>query len=460
MRLNRKNNQDPSIIAYSLRSLVQEVSDWRNLIRTEWPLLLLLIGGITILLFASDPLPPRHVYLAVGQPDSSFEQLGKKFQTHFEKEGITLHLVNTSGYTESMEAISRPNSEITATFSLAGISPKGRYPGLETLGSIEYVPLWLFHRGGELDAGSAIAAAHNQKVSIGPLGSGTDLLTQKFLSLIETSITTNPNFLHLRNHDAVQKLIDGEIFGMFIADAENSPNLQRLLKHDDIQLFNFEYAAAISKKLPILSQVVLPKGSLDLVNIRPARDVNMLATTATLLIKKDTHPAIQHIFMSAAEQISRSLEPLFNNPDFFPVYLDHNFPLSQIAARYYDKGPPVLEGKLPFWLVSYLDKIWLLLVGAFAVIYPLFKLFPNYRRTRTILMISNAFIDLRNIESEADIASDPDTLHVLLAHIKDMHAETLRVEVPLDEMNRLYAFKGALNTVRQSIINKLKEIEK
>ena len=128
MPLNRKNKQDPSIIAYSLRSLIQEISDWRNLIRTEWPLLLLMIGGIALLLFASDPVPPRNVYLTVGQPGSSFEQLGKKFQTYFEKEGITLHLVNTSGYTESMEAIGKPNSEVTAAFSLAGIAHEQSKP--------------------------------------------------------------------------------------------------------------------------------------------------------------------------------------------------------------------------------------------------------------------------------------------------------------------------------------------
>jgi hypothetical protein len=164
--------------------------------------------------------------------------------------------------------------------------------------------------------------------------------------------------------------------------------------------------------------------------------------------------------MSAAEQISRSLEPLFSNPDFFPVYLDHNIALSPIAERYYDKGPPLLEGKLPFWLVSYLDKIWLLLVGAFAVIYPLFNLFPNYRRTRTIILISNAFDELRTIENDAEHTDDPQKLRALLARIHDIHTETLSINIPADEMNRLYAFKGALNTVRQLITNKTKEIEK
>lgn len=460
MKPQAKKKKEPSIILYSVRSLLQEISDWRSLIRTEWPLLLLMIGGISLLIFISDPLPPRNVYMAVGQPGSSFEQLGNKFKPYFESEGITLNLVNTSGYSESIQQITRPDSGVEAAFSLAGISPKGRYPSLQTLGSIEYVPLWLFHRGKELDTQTILAAFAQQKVSLGPKGSGTDILSQKLLALTNLPIENNPHFVHLGNEEAIKALIEGEIFGMFIADAENSPSLQKLLSRSDISLFNFEFAQAISKKIPILNPVLLPKGALDLKMRRPASDVNMLATTATLLINKDMHPAVQHIFMFAAEQISRNLEPLFNNPDFFPVYLDRNIPLSPIAARYYDKGAPALEGKLPFWIVSYLDKIWLLLVGAFAIVYPIFKLFPNYRNTRALLLISDAYTEMLDIERQANTTTDVDTLKIFIERLNAINIEILHTPIPLVELNRLYAFKGSLNTLRQLITNKIKEIEK
>jgi TRAP-type uncharacterized transport system substrate-binding protein len=457
----RKNkHQDPSIVHNAIKSLIQEIRDWRHLIRTEWPMLALMIGGIVLLLFASDPFPPRNVYLAVGQEGSSFEQLGNKFKPYFEAEGITLHLVNTTGYTESMQAISGPDSTLNAAFSLAGIAHKGLYPNLQTLGSIEYVPLWFFHRGNDLDTSAVIAAFKNEKISIGPVGSGTDILSHRLISLTDLDIRDKPNFLYLSNADATQKIIDGEIFGMFIADAENGPSLKKLLEQKNLRLFNFEYAQAIAKKIPILNPVILPKGALDLRLRHPATDINMLATTATLIIKKDTHPAIQQIFLSAAEYISRDLDPLFSNPEFFPVYLDRNFPLSPIASRYYEKGAPDLEGRLPLWLVSYLDKIWLLLVGAFAIIYPLFKLFPNYRHARAGLLVSNAYEDLLQIEREAQETSEIPTLRQLLARIQEINVQTLDISIPSDEMNRLYSFRGSLNTVRQLITNKIKENEK
>lgn len=453
-----KKNKEPSLVAHSLRSLLQEIVGWRNFIFTEWPLFLLMAAGVTMLLFVSEPLPPRNVYLSVGQPGSSFEQLGNKFKRYFDEEGITLNFVYTDGYTQSMQEISNPDSKVTAAFSLAGISSKSKYPNLQTLGSIEYVPLWLFHRGQELDTSTVLEAFRDKTVAMGPAGSGTSILTNRLLSLTNLDVNQLHNFVHMGAAQATEKLIDGEIFAMFIADAENGPNLQKLLKHDDIHPFNFEYAQAISKKLPILIPVVLPKGSLDLKDRRPVKDVNMLATTATLLIKKDTHPAIQHIFMRGAELISRDLEPLFSNPDFFPAYLDHSFPLSPIAHRYYERGAPILMDKLPLWLVSYLDKIWLLLVGSFAVIFPIVKLFPNYGRNRAVLIISNAYVELLDIERIAVETKSINKLRELQIRLEELNSEMLEIDIMTEEMNRLYSMKSALNTVRQLVANKLKEL--
>jgi len=450
-----KKNKEPSIVAHSLKSLLQEVAGWRNLVRTEWPLFLLMFSGIALLITISEPLPPRNVYMAVGQPGSSFEQLGNKFKPYFEAEGITLHLVNTDGYTGSMRDVSDPKSKVTAAISLAGISPKERYPNLQTLGSIEYVPLWLFHLGDELDTRSVLTTFLDKKVAIGPEGSGTAILTDRLLSLTELDIKQAPNILHISDAEATQKLINGEIFAMFIADAENGPNMRQLIKRDDIRPFNFEYAQAISKKLPFLIPVTLPKGALDLKQRRPAQNINMLATTATLLINKDTHPAIQHIFMIGAELVSRDLEPLFSDPNFFPAYLDHSVPLSPIASRYYEHGAPILKDKLPLWLVSYLDKMWLLLVGAFAVIFPIFKLFPDYRHKRAVLLISNAYVELLHIEREVGSAHSAKKLQDILDRLNEMNAEALSMIIPADEMNRLYSLKGALNTVRQLVTTKL-----
>lgn len=454
-----KKTKEPSLIASSLSSIVNEIASWKHLIKTEWPLLLVMFGGIALLIFISEPLPPRNVYMAAGEPGSSFEQLGKKFQPFFEKEGITLHLVNTEGLTDGLRQVNDAQSKITAGLVIAGINPKSLYPGVESLGSIEYVPLWLFYRGKRLSHNELLDTARGQAIAIGEAGSSSALLASRVLSLAGIETSKAPNFLHLSDAEATQKILDGEIFAMFIADGENGPNMQRLLKERNLNIYDFEYAQAIAKKITFLNSVQLPKGMLDLENPYPPTDVNMLATTAMLLIDKNMHPAIQLIFLKGAEQISRNLEPFFTNPSFFPSYQDHSFPLSPIANLFYEKGPPPLSEKLPTWLVSYIDKIWLLLVAAFAVFYPLLKLFPNYQHSRASLLISQDYTEILNLEREARATDDIHRLREMVVRLEEINIKALLIDMPTDDINRLYSMKGTLNNVTQLILKKIDALE-
>jgi len=110
--------------------------------------------------------------------------------------------------------------------------------------------------------------------------------------------------------------------------------------------------------------------------------------------------------------------------------------------------------------VSYLDKIWLLLVGAFAVMYPLFKLFPNYRHTRAVILISNAYEEILEIERNAVNNNNHQDLQQMLSRLNDLNLDILNISIPTDDMNRLYSLKSALDSLRKLIANKLVDIEK
>ena len=88
-----KAKKNPSLVSHSRDYLIQELQAWRELIKGEWPWILMLIAGITLLLAFTRPLPPRDVYLAVGQPGSVFQKMGKTFVPYLAQQGITLPLV-------------------------------------------------------------------------------------------------------------------------------------------------------------------------------------------------------------------------------------------------------------------------------------------------------------------------------------------------------------------------------
>ena len=73
-----------------------------TLLRSEWVWTLLFAFGVIVLLVFTRPLPPKNVYLAVGQHGSKFEALGNKFIPYFAQNGIQLHLVSTNGSAASL----------------------------------------------------------------------------------------------------------------------------------------------------------------------------------------------------------------------------------------------------------------------------------------------------------------------------------------------------------------------
>lgn len=440
-------------------SLFQEFQAWWGLLKSEWYWVLILIAGALLLLAFTRPLPPRDVYLAVGQEGSTFEALGQKFVPLFAQENIRLHLVNTSGSASSLKDLADKNIQVNAALMVSGIPEKDKYPDLNSLGSIEYVPLWLFYHGDSPVISGTIANFSNKKVAIGPEGSGTEIILERILSLSNVSLDKSATFLKIPNKEAAEKLISGEVDAVFILDGINGPNVKKLLAHDDVHVFNFEYAKALAKKLPYLEVVEIPKGSLDLKNLRPPKDISMLSSTVSLLVEKDMHPAVQYLFLLGAEKISNNVDQFFAKPDLFPAYLDRNIPLSPVANRFYEKGAPALKDSLPLWLSSYLDRIWILLIGALAVIYPMFKLFPSYRHTRAAMLISDAYQEILEIEQQADSCESLEILQKMIDRLEEMNADSRRISISSDDINRLYSMKSALNMVHAQLLDKKSRLD-
>ena len=454
-----KAKKNPSLVLHTRDYLIQELQAWRELVKGEWPWLLMLVAGVTLLLAFTRPLPPKEVFLAVGQPGSVFQVMGEKFVPYFAQQGIKLNLVTTAGTENSLTDLDNVNNPVSAALMVGGLAFTNRYPRLASLGSIEYVPLWLFYRGDILDKKDAVNSLAHKRVAVGPPGSGTFTLLRRILSLSDIEIDGRPNFLRLANADAVDQLIAGEIDAVFLLDGIDSANVQKLLHRRDVQTFSFEYAPAIVKKLPYLETVVIPKGALDLTNLRPAQDVHMLSTTATLLIEKTMHPAIQHIFLISADKISREVDQFFARPGAFPAYIDHSMPLSSVAQRYYDQGPPPFKDDLPLWLVSYLDRIWILAVGFFAIIYPIFKLFPSYRHTRAVMMISDAYEEILEIDRRAAQTESIAELQSLINRLEEMNNDSRDISISSDEISRLYSMKSVLKMIHDQLVARRGKLE-
>lgn len=430
---------------------------WRIMFREEWISLLVILTGIVLVIFFTRPLPPGQVTLAVGQPGSTTEQIGKRYQEIFAQEGVTLTLVNTAGSRESVVEANDTKTPINAGFLLGGIAHKGDFPHLVSLGSVQYLPLWLFYRGSEYKGADAINYFRGRPIAIGMEGSGTELLLTRILAMRGVQITQdNTNLRRLSHADAKNLLLAGKIDAMAIVDGFDSPTIQALLAHPELHIFDFAYADAYVKRMPYLEVVTIPRGSLNLTKLDPPNDIHMIASTVTLLVEKTMHPAIQQLFLLAADRTSDETEGFFGRAEQFPAYIDKSMPLSDVAQRYYDKGAPWLTGMMPLWAVSYIDRMWLLVLGLFAIVLPLFRLLPNYRLFRSRQLISDAYDELKLIEDRMYAATELEQLRSLENRLNALDAELGDVWVSSDETNRFYTMKSAVSLVQREIKERIK----
>lgn len=449
------HQRDPSLLQHTRHSLAEEWRAWLGLVRAEWKWMLLLVFGLVMLLVYSRPFPPGDVHLAVGQHGSTFELLGQKMQPYFAEHGITLHLVNTTGSAQSLADLADKDVRVNAALMVGGLAGKGQFPNLLSLGSIEYVPLWLFYRGPEYRGPNALSHFSDKKVAVGPEGSATWLMLKRLLELSGVILDERPNFLRISNRESVQKLLDGEIDAVCIIDAIDSPNVKRLLEHPEVRIYSFDYAPAYVKKLPFLSTVTIPKGSLDLKANYPDHDIQMLASTTTLLIEKSMHPLVQEIFVLASDAIGNEVDQFFAKPEFFPTYIDHSVPLSPVAKRIFEQGPPSMLGTLPLWLISYMGRIWLLLLGLVAVVYPVLKMFPSYRGMRSAMLINEIYEEMQEIERTAAATTSPSELKALIDRLDELEADGRESWIASTEMNHLYNMRIALFVIRERIVARL-----
>ena len=195
--------------------------------------------------------------------------------------------------------------------------------------------------------------------------------------------------------------------------------------------------------------VTIPRGALNFKTIYPDQDIRMVATTMTLLVKKDLHPAIQLLFLMAADALGDARDLFFAKPDEFPSYTDHAVPLSPIAKEYFRFGSPYGLKFFPFWVVSFFERMWILLLAVVAVGYPLYRLLPNYRNIHSKIEITAAYQNIRETEDRVRAATTYEDMQSELAYLVQLEKDLTEMWIPIDNMSSYYSLVSALSTVQK-----------
>lgn len=429
-------------------NIKEEMFALKSFIRFHWLMVLLFLLGVVLFVYQVRPFPPRVVTIATGQPDSTYDSVGQMYQAYFRHHDIELKLVPTQGSVDNNQLISE--QKVDAAFSQSGV-PIPQPNQVISLGSVEFEPLWFFYRGAPIDADDMPQFLAQKRVSVGADGSGTKYMVLDLLNEYKIHPDNPANQRLMSTMDSAEALRRGNIDGMFILADMASKQLWSLLEDPSLRILSFKSAQAIASKLSYTDPVVFPRGSVTLNPVRPANDIELVATNTRILVDKDMHPAIQYLFMMAGAYFYRNTDVYFKRPGGFPAFLDNDTEKSEVALKYLRSNTSILERTFPFWIASFLDRAWLLVAALFAIAYPLMKLVPRYRNFHFNTAMNDCYIEMRQIEQMLDQHQSAADLVALASAFERLDQRVKEMWVPTNSNERYYLMLNGIRLLRDRL---------
>jgi TRAP transporter TAXI family solute receptor len=407
---------------------------------------LLILGALVAAIAWLGPLPPKVVTMSTGTAGSDFDLYGQQYQAILRRSGVQLRLVPSAGAVENLQRLNDPRSGVAIAFVQGGLTSEAQSPELQSLGTVFYQPFWFFARRG-------LSMAHpedvrGKTVAIGPEGSGTRVLAKKFLALNgidESLLQLSP----LPAAEAGEALLRGEIDAATMVESWDSPIVRRLLDTADVNIVGAPRADAYAALDPYFTKLILPTGVGNLATNRPPDDVPLVAIEASLIVRKDLHPAIQYLLLEAATEV-HSAGGLFRKAGQFPAPARVDLPIAKDARQYYKSGPPFLQRYLPYGIAVLASRLLVLLIPVIGVAYPLLRTAPALYSWSMRRRIFRLYGELKYIEVALDSPGGI-PVQTLLAQLQGLEARANHLRVPFAYAPFLYQLRNHIALVRSRI---------
>jgi TRAP-type uncharacterized transport system substrate-binding protein len=407
----------------------------------------LLVAAIAWVVFVvGNALPPRRVVMTTGPEGGAYRELGEKYRRILARSGVRLELRPSLGNVENLQRLKDKKSRVSVGFVSGGLTTEADSPEIVSLGTIAYYPLWIFCRG--MGQPNRLQDLKGKRVSIGPEGGGTRPLVLEMLrdNQMENEITP----LALSPGPSGEALLRGEIDCACMLTSPDAPIVRKLLADDRVSLFNFARADAYVARFPYLRRVVVPEGVGDLSKNLPSQSVTLIASTASLLIKEDLHPAIQFLLLQAADEIHSPGGMLHRSEDF-PAAERVDVPLSADARTFYKSGGSYLQRHLPFWLWVFTSRLLLLLIPLIGILYPLSQAIPAIIDLVVNLRLNRIYRELRDIDARIDRDQSPEEFAEDHERLEKLDERVRQIRVPMRNARTLYTLRHHLSLVRARI---------
>jgi TRAP transporter TAXI family solute receptor len=411
---------------------------------------------ITILLILAirhlDPAPPNHLTISTGDDQSDFQTYAKQYKRILKENGVTLNIRTTSGPLENLQLLDDDNSGVSAGLVQDGLGSETKEPDVVSLGSLYYEPIWIFYRSKNVY--THFSQLIGDKIAVGRIGHGAQVFSQRLL-LMSGVDPEDATLLNMTSAESAQALKNGSIDAAIFMLPPDSKIIHELALRKDLKLMSLEQAEAISRKDAAFHHLVLPRGAIDLEADIPREDIDLVSSTATLLIRDDMHPALSYLLLKAATEV-HGMPGIFEKRGEFPTNQGDTFPLSKDATQFYKSGAPFWQRYLPYWMAAWFDRFILLVIPLLAFLLPLIRLIPRIYHWRLRSKIYQRYGELKFLETQINPIVTKADYENYLQQLNLIEDRVNKMRMPQNFSEYIYSLKGHIQFVRDRIEKNVK----
>ncbi len=418
-----------------------------------WIVWLLPALACALALLLIGPPPPSTLRVAAGATDGAYFDTAQRLARALQKKGVRLTVVPTSGAETNLLLIKSDRPKVDVALVQGGLATPAQRVGLVSAGRLFYEPVWIFYRSGL--AIRTIADLQGRRIAVGENGSGTRVLAEQVLATHRID-AMNTELLQHGFTQAGEELKSGAIDAAFVVASERAPGVRAMLAEPSITILSLPNAKAYEKHMPHLTNVVLPRGGLDLAADRPPADVSMVAASAALIVRKDLHPALGYLLAEAAHDVSQGAGLLHKEGEF-PRAHDPEFEMAEAAKRLYRHGAPFLHRYLSFWVADFVERSLSLVLPLAAVVLPLLRGFWWLYDWMVRQRITRWYAELRRIDELALSFASWEQDMQLLEACDRLGSEVRQRRLPTAFAEQVYGLEVNIGRLRRQIVERQRQ---
>ena len=381
------------------------------------------------------PPLPKVVRLGTGPADGAYARFGQALREQVAEHGIELETVATAGSVENIQLLL--DGSIDVALVQGGNLSDDEASRLQSIASVFYEPVLVVKRV-EWEADHI----EGGRIAIGAPGSGANDLSREILEDQGVRDGEPPGtvLVEIGEQEALNALLDGVVDSAVFVTSLEVPWAPTLFIDPRLRVTDMGLAKAFTRHYRYLERLVIPAGLIDLKSEVPPSDMEVTATTASLVSRPDVHKALIPLFIeSAREQLYQG--DLLADPNEFPSAHGVEAPLADEARQYFERGPSFFYRWLPFRYASTATRLTIILIPLLTIMYPLFRLAGPAYRWAIERRIYRWYRVLGRIERKMDSSNDATSLDSIQQELDRAGEQIRHMFVPAKYASNLFTLR-------------------